>query len=302
MKKVKFNIKFKEKIMKGNAKVFFNDSPVRIICWDRVGEFPILGLMKTDSWANPETVIEITNDGRVHIPPSDVSHNNGLHVHYTELPDRLYRVKYSVMRMTDQRCLWKKYGYMEDESKSYYENSCHFVNDIVPKYLFELHEELKNRGNWTYDDDEDWNFDFKYNDKVVCVNNKGTWGFVLGDIYNVGLIDQVQRVIYIDQGNGCSKVMNWFEFIDRFNHASNTDDGERYDFTKMKAFTPVLARDGEHNTWFPHFFESFHPQNLSPFRMIDTRHVDYLQCVPYEGNEELLNTQKPIPDYYRVKR
>jgi hypothetical protein len=87
-----------------------------------------------------------------------------------------------------------------------------------------------------------------------------------------------------------------------FGHVPSTDDSERYDFTKMKPFTPVLARDGEHSTWLPHFFESFHPQNLSPFRMIDTKSCDYRQCVPYEGNEDLLNTQNPIPDYYRVKR
>ena len=297
MKKVKFNIKFKEKIMKGNAKVFFNDSPVRIICWDRVGEFPILGLMKTDSWANPETVIEITNDGRVHIPPSDVSHNNGLHVHYTELPDRLYRVKYSIMRMADQNCLWKKYGYIVDEMKSYYENSCHFVNDIVPKYLFELHEELKKRGNWTYDDDEDWNFDFKPGEKVVCLNNSANLAFKVGATYTIQHIDTIRNIARVSDF-----LVSFFDCIDMFGHIPSTDDGERYDFTKMKAFTPVLARDGEHNTWFPHFFESFHPQNISPFRMIDTRNFDYLQCVPYEGNEELLNTQKPIPDYYRVKR
>lgn len=292
MKKVKFNIKFKEKIMNGNAKVFFNNSPVRIICWDRDCEYPIVGLMRSNC-GYPETIVIIKEDGTMALPGMGLVHTEGLYVHYTELPDRRHRVKYSVMRMTDQRCLWKKYGYMEDESKSYYENSCHFVNDIVPKYLFELHEELKNRGNWTYDDDEDWNFDFKPGENVVCLNNSANLAFKIGATYTIQHVDTIRNIARVSDF-----LVSFFDCIDMFGHI----DGERYDFTKMKAFTPVLARDGEHNTWFPHFFESFHPQNLSPFRMIDTRNFDYLQCVPYEGNEELLNTQNPIPDYYRVKR
>lgn len=292
MKKVKFNIKFKEKIMEGNAKVFFNDSPVRIICWDRDCEYPIVGLMKSNC-GYPETIVIIKEDGTMALPGMGLVHTEGLYVHYTELPDRRYRVKCSIMRMADQSCLWKKYGYMEDESKSYYENSCHFVNDIAPKYLFELHEELKNRGNWTYDDDEDWNFDFKPGENVVCLNNSANLAFKIGTTYTIQHVDTIRNIARVSDF-----LVSFFDCIDMFGHVP----GERYDFTKMKAFTPVLARDGEHNTWFPHFFESFHPQNLSPFRMIDTRNFDYLQCVPYEGNEELLNTQKPIPDYYRVKR
>jgi hypothetical protein len=201
------------------------------------------------------------------------------------------------MRMTDQRCLWKKYGYAEDESKSYYVNACHFVNDIAPKYLFELHEELKNMGNWTYDDDEDWNFDFKPGENVICLNNSENPALKIGETYTIQHIDTIRNIVRFSDF-----LASFFDCIDMFGHIPSTDDGERYDFTKMKAFTPVLARNEEHNTWLPHFFESFHPQNPSPFRMIDTRNFDYLQCVPYEGNEELLNTQKPIPDYYRVKR
>jgi hypothetical protein len=245
----------------------------------------------------PETIVIIKEDGTMALPGMGLVHTEGLYVHYTELPDRLYRVKNSIMGMADQSCLWKKYGYTEDKSKSYYVNSCHFINDIAPKYLIELHEELKKRGNWTYDDDEDWNFDFKVGENVVCINNDDYLAFKIGATYTIQHIDTIHNIARVGDF-----LVSFFDCIEMFGHVPSTDDSERYDFTKMKPFTPVLARDGEHSTWLPHFFESFHPQNLSPFRMIDTKSCDYRQCVPYEGNEDLLNTQNPIPDYYRVKR
>ena len=80
---------------------------------------------------------------------------------------------------------------------------------------------------------------------------------------------------------------------------------DKFDFTKLKAFTPVLARTGDHQTWFPHFFESYHPDNHGgEFYMLDEQHtlIRYSQCVPYEGNEKLLKTQDPIPPFYDIRK
>ena len=76
---------------------------------------------------------------------------------------------------------------------------------------------------------------------------------------------------------------------------------DKFDFSRMKPFTPVLARTGDNQTWFPHFFESYHPQNhLGEFYMIECQHT-YSQCVPFEGNEKLFRTQDPIPPFYDIR-
>lgn len=163
MKKVLFDIKYKEKIINGSAKVFHGENPVRIICWDRKGDYPIVGL-RMDGSGSLETVVTISEDGHLYI--------DGLGI-----------------------------------------NSC-------PVHIY----------------------------------------------------------------------MN---------------DDEKFDFTKLKAFTPVLARNGDNQMWLPHFFESFHPQNRwGEFYMIDDQHPlhRYSQCVPYDGNEHLLMTNDPIPECYKLKR
>ena len=96
-----------------------------------------------------------------------------------------------------------------------------------------------------------------------------------------------------------------FKHLDRTKPESETsiknNCHDKFDFSRMKAFTPVLARTGDNQTWFPHFFESYHPQNhLGEFHMIECQHT-YSQCVPFEGNEKLLRTQDPIPPFYDIR-
>jgi hypothetical protein len=81
-------------------------------------------------------------------------------------------------------------------------------------------------------------------------------------------------------------------------------ESRKYDFTQMKSFTLVLARNGDNQTWLPHFFGLYHPQNRGgEFYMINEQHIlnSYSQCVPYEGNEHLMNTQDPIPEFYDIR-
>ena len=303
MKKVLFDIKYKEKIINGSAKVFYNnDCPVRIICWDRNtgdGSNSIVGLMKSPS-CSLETIITISDNGTVSIPTMGIT-SNCIYVHIGELPDRCYRVKYSIMRMTCPDSLWEKYGYKEDKNESFYTNAMRFVNDVVPLHLSELHDELKKRGNWTYDDDEDWKFDFKEGESVVCVNNNAPYELEIGGIYTIRLIDYKNQTVIIKNRSGNSFTISFFDCIDLFTHRHECN--EKFDFTTLKAFTPVLARTGDHQTWFPHFFESYHPQNSGgEFYMLDDQHSfhRYSQCVPYEGNEHLLRTQDPIPEKYKL--
>lgn len=299
MKKDKFSIKFKQKIVNGTANVFFNESPVRIICWDRDCEYPIVGLMKSNSNL-PETIVIIKNDGTMAVPGMGLVHKDGLYVHHAELPSRVYRVKYCILRLNCPEHLWDKYGYVEDEEESFHDNAVRFVNDIAPKFLIELHDDLKKNGNWLYDDDEDWNFDFNAGERVVCISNNAPWYLEVGKMYTFLSIDTVACTVLVKDDNGNKVVIPFFDCIDLFDHIGNTTSG-KYDFTKMKPFTPVLVRNEDNNTWFPHFFESYHPQNVAPFRVMGTLR-DFLQCVPFEGNEHLLKTQDPIPPFYDLRK
>ena len=82
MKKEPFNIKFKEKIIAGKAKLTLGSLPVRIVCWDRKGLFPIIGLIMNNSEFNfPEVIIEIDNKGTVCVPGRTTPRND-LYVEY----------------------------------------------------------------------------------------------------------------------------------------------------------------------------------------------------------------------------
>ena len=302
MKKVKFDLKYKEKIINGIAKVFYNGNPVRIICWDRetgntgVNINKIVGLVKSKG-DYPEVIITISDDGTISVPGKGITPYR-LDIHVPELPSRLYRVKYILTTLQCPESLWDKYGYVEDENESWHTNAMRFINNIAPLHIMELHDDLKKMGDWTYNDDEDWDFNFHAADKLVCVSDAAPYELEIGGIYIIREIDYGKQTVIIKAPNGNRFTISFFDCLDLFTRSYEYEREGKYDFTQMKAFTPVLARTGDHQTWFPHFFESYHPQNHGgEFYMLDEQHslARYSQCVPYEGNEHLLKTQDPIP-------
>jgi hypothetical protein len=307
MKKVKFDLKYKEKIINGIAKVFYNDNPVRIICWDREtgdspGVNPIVGLLKSNCGYS-ETIVTISENGTLSVPGMGIT-SNCVYVHVPELPSRLYRVKYCLTTMQCPEALWDKYGYVEDENESWHTNAMRFINNVAPLHITELHNDLKKNGHWTYEDDEDWDFNFHAADELVCVSDAAPYELEIGGIYIIREIDYGKRTVIIKAPNGNCFTISFFDCLDLFTRSYKYEREGKYDFTQMKAFTPVLARTGDHQTWFPHFFESYHPQNHGgEFYMLDDQHTlyRYSQCVPYEGNEHLLKTQDPIPPYYDIR-
>lgn len=307
MKKVKFDLKYKEKIINGIAKVFYNDNPVRIICWDRetgntgVNINKIVGLVKSKG-GYPEVIITISDNGTISVPGKGITPYH-LDIHVPELPSRLYRVKYVLTTLQCQETLWEKYGYVEDENESWYTNAMRFINNVAPLHITELHDDLKKRGDWTYDDDEDWDFNFKVGETLICLDNGNLPTLEAGGRYTITDVNHTDHLVTIKDASGKTVGIPFFPCLDLFTRSYDEREG-KYDFTQMKAFTPVLARTGDHQTWFPHFFESYHPQNHGgEFYMLDEQHTlyRYSQCVPYEGNEHLLKTQDPIPPYYDIR-
>lgn len=318
MKTIDFSIKFRDKIERGTYKVTCGNQPVRIICWDFKG-------LKTPDATTPLPIIALVDGGDfekiLHVTEDGVAYDRDLsgimrerafklQVTYQDLPNKLTRVKYCLAKadvFTDN--LMKEFGYEYDSNKSHYYNRIGFINDFAKRYMNLFYRKLKLSGHWEYDDEEDWNLDFKEGDYVECICNDGPWVLAIGDIYRIICVEQSGRITIEDFKDDRALTIGESDFIDMFKHLDCTKPEsetsikikDKFDFSRMKAFTPVLARPGDHQTWFPHFFESYHPQNhLGEFYMIDCGRA-YSQCVPFEGNEKLLRTQDPIPPFYDIR-
>ena len=96
MKKESFNIKFKDLITSGKARVTLDGYQVRIICWDRKGKYPNVGLIDYSGLGHGEgeTIVEFDNSGCVHIPNVVCVHGN-LCVEYDPIGiSKIARVNY----------------------------------------------------------------------------------------------------------------------------------------------------------------------------------------------------------------
>jgi hypothetical protein len=68
----------------------------------------------------------------------------------------------------------------------------------------------------------------------------------------------------------------------------------KFDITTLKPFDRVLVRDFTRREWTIEFFS--HIQNED--YMFACHYSNWAQCVPYEGNEHLLNTTQDCADFY----
>lgn len=78
---------------------------------------------------------------------------------------------------------------------------------------------------------------------------------------------------------------HWELFIDKF------------DINTLKPFEQVLVRDTIDDKWHIQFFEKYNNTQHFPFKCILS---EYKQCVPYKGNEHLLDTKDECIDYYKT--
>ena len=156
MKTEDFNIKFKENIISGKAKLFFNGNPIRVICWDRKGLYQFVGLMNKGGL---ETIVEFDTKGTIHIPSSSIEtiSNEGLYVEYDPIGiSKQARVAYSLLQCPCIEKYMRKYGYKENKEKGWYWNAAEFANKYAKAFTNELHKDLKDNHEWKYDDDYDW--------------------------------------------------------------------------------------------------------------------------------------------------
>lgn len=72
---------------------------------------------------------------------------------------------------------------------------------------------------------------------------------------------------------------------------------DKFDISTLKPFDQVLVRDTVNNKWKIEFFEKFNATVPYPFYCMVNA---FKQCVPYKGNEHLLDTKDECSDYYKT--
>ena len=122
---------------------------------------------------------------------------------------------------------------------------------------------------------------FKVGDKI---KKKG-----LDDCYTDEIADIVQSIYTFTNGNWQS-----VESVDReYELVPN-----KFDISSLKPFDRILVRTkGFQDTWIATFFSHKDDYEFKPFWT--TSCENYQQCIPYEGNENLLGTTKDCNDFYK---
>ena len=317
MKTVDFDIKYRDKVVNGSAEVIFKTStceyPVRIICWDRLhvtngaGEYtPIVALVNNTDKGH-EVLVNSTANG--HVYTSERGSEQALYVRYQDLPPKLTRVKYSIATAEYYTTtLMGIYGYERDNEKSLYGQKIDFINKYAKEHMNSLYLHLKERGFWKYNDDEEWEDlkNFKVGDIVVCEKAAGAWMVKPGNSY---LLTSIKNdVFYVDAGSFGELSFNKYDFVDTFSlykgeKKEDMQPKETFDFSTLKTFEKVLVRH-PHCPWKPALFHMYRKEcATAPFCVVGESAYGstYEQCVPFIGNEHLMNTIDEAPPYYGFK-
>lgn len=84
---------------------------------------------------------------------------------------------------------------------------------------------------------------------------------------------------------------------------SEQDDWElvpkKFDISTLKPFDKVLARCSTLEHWHIQFFEKYNKQYGAKYPFVCMCGNKYSQCLPYEGNEHLLDTTNDCDEYYK---
>ena len=109
------------------------------------------------------------------------------------------------------------------------------------------------------------------------------------DIREKRIIDNVFNDFYTVQGFG----VILFTAQDEWELVPN-----KFDINTLKPFDKVLVRADNKHVWSIQFFERMN--NILKDSFVCMGGVRYYQCIPYKGNEHLLNTTNDCDDFYKT--
>ena len=128
---------------------------------------------------------------------------------------------------------------------------------------------------------------FKVGDKIVKKDNPTECWYVQGVDTNCNL-----DYFYYIVTKG--KITNL--------HFKEQDEWElvpnKFDISNLKAYDKVLVRDDNNSAWVNTFFGFYDTVTNKKYPFIAGT-VNWVQCIPYEGNEHLLGTYYDCDDYFK---
>lgn len=147
-----------------------------------------------------------------------------------------------------------------------------------------------------YSDEEDYKC-------VIFPKGKTTWeGFAPSCKFKVGdKIRLKENHTYIYTITGIREKENKYEcgvtFVLRFSEQDNWElVPNKFDINTLVPFeSKVLVRDINSDNWIGAFYSHY-----KPGRFYTIGNSYYYQCIPYEGNEHLLDTSNDCIDYYKI--
>ena len=142
---------------------------------------------------------------------------------------------------------------------------------------------------------------YKWNEETHTLEMLITPKFKVGDIvmskinqyeYTIAEINKDGYNIYY---NGSPELEYHVPFCDenKFTLVSN-----KFNISTLKPFeSKVLVRDNVDEIWFPCFFGGLSNNSDYPYRIVGGE--SWKCCIPYEGNEHLLNKRDDCDEYYK---
>lgn len=184
---------------------------------------------------------------------------------------------------------WYNTKYKNCKIKTDFGIGCINDND---KIRFATEEEKEKLFNVIKDNGCKWNPETKTLEKLIVpkfkvgdrIKKKG-----LDDVYAIKIVE-VTPTIYIIQSGG-------------FIYVESTDKTyelvpNKFDITIFKPFDKVLVRCSSLEKWRIQFFEKYDKTYRHPFVCME--HSKYKQCIPYKGNEHLLDTVDECDEFYKI--
>ena len=145
-------------------------------------------------------------------------------------------------------------------------------------------------------------YGYKWNEKTKTLEKLLTPKFKVGDIV-MSKINQYKYTIADINKDGYKIYYNGSDKLEYHVLFCNENDftlvSNKFNISTLKPFeSKVLVRDNVDEIWFPCFFGGLSDNNDYPYRIIGGEIWKY--CIPYEGNEHLLNKRDDCDEYYKI--
>lgn len=162
------------------------------------------------------------------------------------------------------------------------------------RFIYTITDLLKDRYRATTNSCDLYEIEFERQDAYKLVPNHK---FKVGD-----KVKHIHTGIYCHIKAYADELKGHYTSIGHFIKDDNVDEWEiipnKFDISTLKAYDKVLVRDDNNSAWINTFFGFYDTVTNKKYPFI-AGSVNWVQCIPYEGNEHLLGTNNNCDEYYK---